>query len=305
VIKPAPKANSELRFIDKLREGKGAPEGGDRAAPGRPDHFVARASSQPQRAVPTCVSWKLEQQVPSPAKGWSLLPGRLHCSLPPAGGKPIAIYNDGWSTTAADWPPMPGSAWRGNGSGRYMFWGPQLLTVVEKSPAAKTSWEPNGLAPRSSPPFTTKPELYLALVAEASAPTARSSPGLCFPSDSGRARPRTASSCKLLMAYPAQPLRALVAGPAHQFVPGPARRTRFTHGGSARPLRRSSSGPMLDECGNNSAAGQAMGQRLRIAPGLEALNLRGFLDLTRQHHPAPAFRAIHFQARGLLPPTQQ
>jgi len=185
-------------------------------------------------------------------------------------------------------------------SGRYMFWGLSWADVVEKLPSGQDQLEPNGLALGVHPTFTTKPELYLhwwpkPLLQQLKLPD-------CFPFDSAR-QAQTASSLQLLMAYLLNPSERWWQGLAHQFVQAQLARTPLHAPELSTAIEALQLRAHVDEW-QQSAAGQAMGQRLPIAPGLEALNLAD-LDLHQQHHPAASFRAIHFQPEPAATDQQQ
>jgi len=91
------------------REVQGSTRGGDRAASRTNAEFHGRkgfprfsASSAGTPRVMPGKAWK--QQVPliPPREGVDSTPGPTSCCTPTAGGKPIAIYTDGWEYTAAD-----------------------------------------------------------------------------------------------------------------------------------------------------------------------------------------------------------
>ena len=300
VINTRAESELELRFIDKLREGKGAPEGvtvrlQDDLIHGRKGFLLSLSAGT------HVVSWKLEQQVPlSPSEGVDVYSRADFLLTPTAGGKPIAIYTDGWEYHRGRLATDAGQRMALQRSGRYMFWGLSWADVVEKLPSGQDQLEPNGLALGVHPTFTTKPELYLhwwpkPLLQQLKLPD-------CFPFDSAR-QAQTASSLQLLMAYLLNPSERWWQGLAHQFVQAQLARTPLHAPELSTAIEALQLRAHVDEW-QQSAAGQAMGQRLPIAPGLEALNLAD-LDLHQQHHPAASFRAIHFQPEPAATDQQQ
>jgi len=185
----------ELRFIDKLRGGQGAPEGVSRCG-SRHDldsHGSQRASSQLSAGNQRGLSWKLEQHAPLPQRRWILLRADFLLILHAAVSR-YAIYTDGWEVHLRRLASRCRQRMALQRSGRSWFWGLSWADVVENSQRPRTAGAQAG--PRSSPPSLQTGALS-ALVAS---PLLHSFKlRTAFPS-TAPARPRRPSTLQLLMA---------------------------------------------------------------------------------------------------------
>ena len=103
------------------------------------------------------VSWKVEQQVPiGEAEGVRAFSRADFLLTPTAGGKPIAIYTDGWEYHRGRLATDAEQRMALQRSGRYLFWALSWDDVVEAPPTAQAPLEPNGLAVGMMPDFASK-----------------------------------------------------------------------------------------------------------------------------------------------------
>jgi len=165
----------------------------------------------------------------SPSEGVDvLLPGRTSCSLHAGGKADRHLQPMAGVPPRADWHDAAAHALQTQRALHVL--GLSWADVVRKPPTRPRPAGAQRPGPRSSPHFHYQPELYLHWWPKASAPTAQ--PPTAFPVDSA-ARPRTASSLQLLMAYLPQPSERWLQGLAHQFVQAPSSPApRFTHRGA-------------------------------------------------------------------------
>ena len=303
VINTRAESELELRFIDKLREGKGAPPGVAvtlRAdfIKGNKGYLLTFTSGQ------QVVSWKVEQQVPlGEAEGVRAFSRADVLLTPTAGGKPIAIYTDGWEFHRSRLATDAEQRMALQRSGRYLFWALSWHDVVEATPTAQAPLEPNGLAVGVVSEFSTRPELFSdrwwPQPLRDSLPTAP----LLMPRQA-----QLASSLQLLMAYLANPSEALWQGMAQQFClaqasPRPPLPIDDPHLMTVREALQLN--PHIEEWQSTEPT-LKLGQQLTPAPGLQILNL---VDSGRHHperlHPAASFRAIHFEPDPSVSDQQQ
>jgi DEAD/DEAH box helicase domain-containing protein len=269
----------ELRFLEKLREGKGLPAGAkaalrDDVIHGRKGYLLTLSNGS------RSVSWKLEQQVPlGDGEGVGVFSRADFLLTPTAGGKPIAIYTDGWEYHRGRLATDAQQRMALQRSGRYLFWGLSWDDVVEKPPSAQNPLVPNGLQVGVVPAFIDKPELFRRW----------------WPDIEPTLAPRQAqlaSSLELLMAYLLDPSEAWWQGLAQQFAQAQITPSLISAPDLTQAIEELQLQPHIEEW-RVSASGQCMGQQLEIAPGLQALNLAD-LELHRRLHPAASFRVIHF-----------
>ncbi len=306
VINTRAESELELRFIEKLREGKGAPAGvsvylRDDFIKGNKGYLLTFNSGQSLNGSPSVVSWKVEQQVPiGQAEGVRSFSRADFLLTPTAGGKPIAIYTDGWEFHRGRLATDAEQRMALQRSGRYLFWALSWDDVVEATPTAQKPLEPNGLALGMVPAFASKPESFSERWWPQSLLDPPHRPPLLMPREA-----QLASSFQLLMAYLANPSEALWQGMAQQFCLA-----------QASPLAIDS--PELSAVSGtlhlashvqewvSSKPSRRIGQHLAPAPGLQILNL---VDLDRhapeRRHPAASFRTIHFQSDPSLTEPQQ
>ena len=309
VINTRAESELELRFIEKLREGKGAPAGvavtlTDDFIKGNKGYLLTLSSGQGLNGSPTVISWKLEQQVPiGAAEGVRAFSRADFLLTPTAGGKPIALYTDGWEFHRTRLARDTEQRLALQRSGRYLFWALSWDDVVEAIPTAQKPLDPNGLVVGVVPAFANKPETFLERWWPQKLLEALPTPPVLMPRQA-----QLASSLQLLMAYLANPSEALWQGLAQQFC--------LAQGSPNPPLKidepllmavRESLqlNPHVEEWQSTEPT-LKLGQHLTPAPGLQILNL---VDSGRHHperlHPAASFRAIHFEPDPSTPEQQQ
>ena len=207
---------------------------------------------------------------------------------PTAGGKPIAIYTDGWEYHRGRLASDAQQRMALQRSGRYLFWGLSWDDVVEKPPSAQNPLAPNGLQLGVVPAFIDKPELFKRWWPENTTNQ--------VPTPAPTLAPRQAqlaSSLELLMAYLLHPSEAWWQGLAQQFAQAQITPSLISAPDLTQAIKELQLQPHIEEW-RVSATGQCIGQQLEIAPGLRALNLAD-LELHKRLHPAASFRVIHFE----------
>ena len=303
VINTRAESELELRFIEKLREGKGKPPGvtvtlrddfikGDKG-------YLLTLSSPGRNGSPQLVSWKVEQQVTlGGSEGVRSFSRADFLFTPTAGGKPIAVYTDGWEFHQSRLATDAEQRMALQRSGRYLVWSLSWEDVVESLPTAQAPLDPNGLAVGVMPAFASKPETFLARWWPQPWLESLPIPPLLMPRQA-----QLASSLELLMAYLANPTEALWQGMAQQFCLA-----------QASPLAIES--PVLTSAADSlqlgshvqewqgSGPSRRVGQHLSAAPGLQIFNLVD-MGLHERRHPFASFRALHFETDPAAPERQQ
>jgi len=278
----------ELRFIEKLREGKGLPDGTkaslrDDVIHGRKGFLLTLSAANHS------ISWKLEQQVPiGDSEGVGVFSRADFLLTPTGGGKPIAIYTDGWEYHRGRLATDAQQRMALQRSGRYLFWGLSWDDVVEKPPSVHNPLVPNGLQLGVVPAFINKPELFNRWWPQNTTNQVTTPAPTLAPRQA-----QLASSLELLMAYLLNPSEIWWQGLAQQLVQAQITPSLISTPGITQVIEELQLQPHIDEW-QVSANGQCMGQQLEIAPGLRALNLAD-LELHQRLHPAASFRAIHFE----------
>ena len=288
VINTRAESELELRFIEKLREGKGAPPGvtvtlRDDFIKGNKGYLLTFNNGS------SLVSWKVEQQVPiGEAEGVRAFSRADFLLTPTAGGKPIAVYTDGWEYHRGRLATDAEQRLALQRSGRYLFWALSWDDVVEAPPTAQAPLDPNGLAVGVIPAFANKPETFIERWWPQPLLDSLTSAPALMPRQA-----QLASSLQLLMAYLANPSEALWQGMAQQFCLA-----------QASPLAVDS--PELSAAADvlqlvthvqewqGTETSRRVGQHLTPAPDLQILNLVD-MGLHERRHPAASFRAIHFE----------
>lgn len=275
----------ELRFIEKLREGKGAPRGvtvslKSDVIQGRKGYLLSLRRNN------KVVRWKLQQQVSlGESEGVSCGSRADFLLTPTAGGKPIAIYTDGWEFHCGRLATDAQQRMALQRSGRYLFWGLTWDDVVEALPSPRSPLEPNGLAQAINPQFDSKPEIFLN----------RWWPGEL--QDKAVVMPReaqTMGSLELLMAYLAEPSKHLWQGMAQQFSLAQVANQNLNHPEINAAISDRNLQDHVEEWKSNGTENaHRIGQQLQINPGLSALVL---VDpgLHERKHPCASFRTTHF-----------
>ncbi|QPN61977.1 DEAD/DEAH box helicase [Synechococcus sp. CBW1004] len=293
VINTRAESELELRFIEKLREGKGAPAGvsvtlRDDFIKGNKGYLLTFSHGMGPNGSPAVVSWKVELQVPlGEAEGVRSFSRADFLLTPTAGGKPIAIYTDGWefhrSRLAADAEQRMAL----QRSGRYLFWSLSWDDVVEAPPTAQTPLEPNSLAVGMVPAFATKSETFLACWWPQQLLDSLATPPLLMPRQA-----QLASSLELLMAYLANPSEPLWQGMAQQFCLAQASPLAIESPELMAAADTLQLGAHVQEW-QGTGSSRRVGQQLTPAPSLQIHNLVD-MGLHERRHPAASFRAVHF-----------
>jgi DEAD/DEAH box helicase domain-containing protein len=298
VINTRAESELELRFIEKLREGKGKPPGvtvtlredvinGDKA-------FLLTLSSDNN-----LVSWKVQQQITlGPAEGVGVYSRPDFLLTPTAGGKPIAVYTDGWEYHRGRLAKDAEQRMALQRSDRYLFWALSWEDVVETPPTAQAPLDPNALAVGVIQAFANKPESF----SERWWPQ----PLLENLPLAQRLRPRqaqVASSLELLMAYLAHPSEALWQGLAQLFCLAQSSPLAIESPELMTAIADLQLGAHVREW-QGTGPSRRVGQHLTPAPGLRILNLVD-MGLHERRHPAASFRAIHFEPNPTLSEPQQ
>ncbi|MFM9088916.1 MAG: DUF1998 domain-containing protein, partial [Cyanobium sp.] len=290
VINTRAESELELRFIEKLREGKGKPPG---VAVTLRDDFIKgnKGYLLTFNSGSSVVSWKVEQQVPiGEADGVGAFSRADFLLTPTAGGKPIAIYTDGWEYHRSRLAKDAEQRMALQRSGRYLFWALSWDDVVEAPPTAQAPLDPNGLAVGVIPAFANKPETFIERWWPQPLLDSLTSAPPLMPRQA-----QLASSLQLLMAYLANPSEALWQGMAQQFCLAQASPLAVESPELSAAVDALQLDPHVQEW-QTVGASRRIGQHLTPAPGLQILNL---VDLgLHEHerlHPAASFRAIHFE----------
>ena len=305
VLNTRAESELELRFIEKLRECKGAPPGmnvtlRDDYIKGNKGYLLTFSSDQGLNGSPIVVSWKVEQQVPiGEAEGVRAFSRADFLLTPTAGGKPIAIYTDGWEFHRGRLATDAEQRMALQRSGQYLFWALSWDDVVEATPTAQKPLEPNGLAVGVVPAFASKPESFSERWWPQSLLDPPHRPPQLMPREA-----QLASSFQLLMAYLANPSEAIWQGMAQQFCLAQASPLAID---SPELIAASATLHLASHVQEwiSSEPSRRIGQHLTPAPGLQILNL---VDLDRhapeRRHPAASFRTIHFQSDPSLTEPQ-
>ncbi len=277
----------ELRFLEKLRDGKGLPDGAraslrDDVINGRKGYLFTLSHGGHS------VSWKLEQQVPlGDGEGVDTYSRADFLLTPTAGGKPIAIYTDGWEYHRGRLATDAQQRMALQRSGRYLFWGLSWDDVVEKPPSAQSPLEPNGLCLGVVPQLISKPELFTRWWPEQLQEQLSKGIATLAPRQA-----QIAGSLELLMAYLINPSEPWWQGLAQQFAQAQLTPTPISDPDLSLAIEELGLQEHIQEW-QVSANGKCIGQQLAMARGLVGLNLAD-LELHKQRHPAASLRVIHF-----------
>ena len=303
VINTRAESELELRFIEKLREGKGKPPGvtvtlRDDFIKGNKGYLLT-LSSPGLGGSPQLVSWKVELQVPlGEIEGVRSFSRADFLLTPTAGGKPIAVYTDGWEFHRSRLATDAEQRMALQRSGRYLFWSLSWEDVVEALPTARTPLDPNGLAVGVMPAFATKPETFLARWWPQAWLESLPALPLLLPRQA-----QLASSLELLMAYLANPSEALWQGMAQQFCLAQASPLAIESPQLTSAADLLQLGSHVQEW-QGSGPSRRVGQHLTPAPGLQILNLVD-MGLHERRHPSASFRALHFETDSAASERQQ
>jgi len=288
VINTRAESELELRFIEKLREGKGKPPGvtvtlREDFIKGNKGYLLSFNSGS------SVVSWKVEQQVPiGEAEGVGAFSRADFLLTPTAGGKPIAIYTDGWEYHRGRLATDAEQRMALQRSGRYLFWALSWDDVVEAPPTAQAPLEPNGLALGVVPKFAKEPETFIERWWPQPLLDSLPSPPPLMPRQA-----QLASSLQLLMAYLANPSEALWQGMAQQFCLAQASALPIESTELMAPATALQLNVHVEEW-QGTGPSRRVGQHLTAAPGLQILNLVD-MGLHERRHPFASFRAIHLE----------
>jgi DEAD/DEAH box helicase domain-containing protein len=288
VINTRAESELELRFIEKLREGKGKPAGvtvtlRDDFIKGNKGYLLTFNSGA------SVVSWKVEQQVPiGESEGVGAFSRADFLLTPTAGGKPIAVYTDGWEYHRGRLASDAEQRMALQRSGRYLFWALSWDDVVEAPPTAQAPLDPNGLAVGVIPAFANKPETFIERWWPQPLLDSLTSAPPLMPRQA-----QLASSLQLLMAYLANPSEPLWQGMAQQFCLAQASPLPI----ESPELKAPATALQLDahvQEWQGTEPSRRVGQHFTPATRLQILNLVD-MGLHERRHPAASFRAIHFE----------
>ena len=277
----------ELRFLEALRSGKGVPADlpvvlKQDVIHGRIGYLLKIGSG------PAATTWKVEQQVPlGESEGVAEFSRADFLLTPTAGGKPIAIYTDGWEFHRGRLADDARQRMALQRSGRYMVWSLSWSDVVEKLPSGQNPLQPNGLTVGMVPSFATSPGTFTERWWPEALLQSLPQQPLLLPREA-----QGANSLQLLMAYLANPSETLWHGLAQLFCLAQGSAVALNSPEIQQAIAELALADHVDEWKGNEP-GRQVGQVLAIAPGLRALNL---LDQARHgsRHPAASFRSIHF-----------
>jgi DEAD/DEAH box helicase domain-containing protein len=147
----------EQRFLDALVEGKGAPSGipvslRKELIHGREAYLLKVGAT----------NWKLELQKDlGEAQGVEEFSRADFLLTPTAGGKPIAVYTDGWDYHRSRLTDDVRQRMALHHSGRYRFWSLTWDDVVGKPASSQHPLKLNGLLPGQGTTIATNPEPLL------------------------------------------------------------------------------------------------------------------------------------------------
>ena len=290
------RAESELeqRFLDKLREGKGAPQGvtvslKSDIIQGRKGFLLSLIGNK------RTVNWKLQQQVPlGDSEGVRCLSRADFLLTPTAGGKPIAIYTDGWEFHRGRLAKDAEQRMALQRSGSYLFWGLSWNDVAEKLPSPQIPLDPNGLKQGINPLFESKPDVFL----NRWWPEELRAKAILMPREA-----QTMSSLELLMAYLTEPDEGLWQGMAHQFSLAQSAQLKIDSPELKAAIADAELSEHVQEWGGNGTD-NAIGRNLQPYPGLSLLCLVD-LGLHERKHPCSSFRVTDFEIDESLSEEKQ
>ena len=275
----------ELRFIEKLREGKGLPDGittslRDDVINGHKGYLLTFSNGKQS------ISWKLELQVPiGEGEGVEVFSRADFLLTPTAGGKPIAIYTDGWEYHRGRLAKDAEQRMALQRSGNYLFWALTWDDVVEKLPSAQKPLQPNGLE-QVMPAFTAKPELFSRWWSE----DLQKADGLITRSLPAR-EAQIASSLELLMQVLVNPSERWWQGLAQQLCQAQLSPKQLNAPEIQTAIETLELQAHVQEWQHKGD--KICGQVLDVAQGLKALNL-GDMAKHQSRNPGASFRTIHF-----------
>ena len=136
----------ELRFLEKLRLGKGVPEGitvslRDDVINGKGRGYLLIFNNGKES-----ISWKVELQVEiSEREGVDTFARADFLLTPTFGGKSVAIFTDGWEFHKDRLAKDAEQRMALQRSNKYIFWSLNWDDIVEKLPSSQNPLSPNGL----------------------------------------------------------------------------------------------------------------------------------------------------------------
>ena len=204
---------------------------------------------------------------------------------PTAGGKPIAIYTDGWEYHRGRLAKDAEQRMALQRSGNYLFWALTWDDVVEKLPSAQKPLQPNGLE-QVMPAFTAKPELFSRWWSE----DLQNVGGLITRTLPAR-EAQIASSLELLMQVLVNPSERWWQGLAQQLCQAQLSPKQLNAPEIQTAIETLELQAHVQEWQHKGD--KICGQVLDIAQGLKALNL-GDMAKHQSRNPGASFRTIHF-----------
>ena len=206
---------------------------------------------------------------------------------PTAGGKPIAIYTDGWEYHRARLAKDAEQRMALQRSGKYLFWALTWEDVVEKLPSPQKPLQPNGLE-QVMPRVLTREEPFKDWLPE----------GLVEKATKEGVAPLISNhdiqkkgSLELLMSYLTLPLEEIWQGIAQQFSQSQLSNTLITEELIKKRVQEISLEAHIDEWKSSNKS--SFGACIDVQPGFSLINL-GDINRHKECNPGASFRAIHF-----------
>tara|TARA_Y100001968_G_scaffold330354_1_gene381996 strand:+ start:7733 stop:14215 length:6483 start_codon:yes stop_codon:yes gene_type:complete len=282
----------ELRFIEKLKEGKGLPEGvkhsiRDDVINGRKGYRLILNNGQKS------ISWTLELQVPiGDEEGVDVFSRADFLLTPTAGGKPVAIYTDGWEYHRGRLAKDAEQRMALQRSDTYLFWALTWDDVVEKLPTVQKPLQPNGLQhiskqmrgvlTREKPFEKWLPSSLLQQIDEQS---------LIHPISNLDIQCQ--GSLELLMTYLALPVEEFWQGVAQQFSQSQLENIQISDQRLTNKIEDLNLQGHIAEWKSQNSDKGFFGNVIEPANGLTIINI-GDLNLHKKLDPESSFRATHF-----------
>ncbi len=277
----------ELRFIQKLKEGKGLPEGvkvsfRDDVINGRKGYRIIFNNGEKS------ISWTLELQVPlGLEQGVDVFSRADFLLTPTAGGKSIAIYTDGWEYHRGRLAKDAEQRMALHRNNDYLFWSLTWDDVVEKLPSPQNVLQHNGLIKVRKEVLKSEgvfnkwiPNSLLKEVEKkgiVSPPTNKSI--------------QYQGSLELLMTYMALPIEEFWQSVAQQFSLSQLSNIKITDKKIFNKLKELNLEEHIEDWKNSEE--RTFGNIIEPATGLTLINI-GDIKWHQELNPGASFRVIHF-----------
>ncbi len=277
----------ELRFIQKLKEGKGLPEGvkvsfRDDVINGRKGYRVIFNNGEKS------ISWKLELQVPlGLEQGVDVFSRADFLLTPTAGGKSIAIYTDGWEFHRGRLAKDAEQRMALHRNNDYLFWVLTWDDVVEKLPSPQNALQPNGLI-QVRPEVLKSEGVFNKWIPNSVLKEIEKKGIINLPSNKNI---QCQGSLELLMTYMAAPIEEFWQSVAQQFSLSQLSNTKISDKKIFSKLKELNLLEHLEDWKNNDE--RTFGNVLEPATGLILINV-GDITWHKELNPGASFRVIHF-----------